>query len=363
MSGETFLKLCLILGALHSPPMSAEQWTASVVRELEALVRSCVVVPCSFSHPKEPLPSSRLRAKWHRSAERDQLIYYEDKTQVLENFRGRTRILGDMGKGNCSLEITQIKEHDNGPFCFRIELARTETDTKTKDMFSFVEDCVTLRMMPEPKAPSLTHNSPIEGVAFTITCSVTHTCPTDRPNITWSRGSAEAVTETHTELVRGLWEVRSILAFLPAASDDHQEVTCTALFNGGRTSMSRTTLYVKRSANYNHIIVPVAVALGSAAIFGGLCILMVKKYKRRIAELQREDGTLFNRLSRLSRRMRSPRRIPSGQRQDTLPKNCNEAVSKPRFPSPKSKPRVCSYPEDDADDYMNTAELNVYGNL
>lgn len=358
MTGEIFLKLCLFMMGVLSPAC-AEQWTASVVKDLAALVGSCVVVPCSFSHPKETLPTARLRGKWHRSTDRDQLIYYKDETKVLENFRGRTRLLGELGKGNCSLEITEIKSHDNGPFCFRIELARTETDTETVDKFSFVEDCVRLHMMPEPKVPSLTHKDPVEGRPFTITCSVTHTCATAKPQVSWSRGSADEVTESHREIHHGVWEISSILTFIPTEKDDHQEVTCTALFPGRKRSSSRMTLYVKRSESYNHIIIPVAVALGAAAIFGALGFLIVKKYKRRIEELQRQDGSLFNRLSRMSRRIRSPREIPSGQR----PKNNRDMASKPRFPSPKSKPKVFSFNEDDADDCMNTADQNVYGNL
>uniref|UniRef100_A0A8C6SN47 Ig-like domain-containing protein n=1 Tax=Neogobius melanostomus TaxID=47308 RepID=A0A8C6SN47_9GOBI len=274
-----------------SPPVDAEEWKASVVSSMDALVDSCVVVPCSFSHPKETLPTARLRGLWHLKKDRDQLIYSADETRVLENFRGRTQLLGELGKGNCSLKITNIKSHDNGPFCFRIELARTETDTQTKDKFSFVEDCVTLDMMSEPNAPSLTHKDPIQGRPFTITCSVMHTCPTNKPEITWSRGSADDVTESHREIQRGLWEISSVLTFIPAEKDSHQDVTCTALFQGRITSSSKMTLYVRRSENYNYIIIPVVVALGSAAIFGGLCFLMVKKYKKRIEELQRQDGT------------------------------------------------------------------------
>lgn len=134
------------LSALSSPALS-EEWKATVVQNLEALVSSCVVVPCSFSHPKENLPSSRLRGIWHRSKKWDERIYYYDNTKVLDNFRGRTRMLGYLGQNNCTLEITDIKDHDNGPFCFRIELARTEADQPTKDMFSFVESCFELTML------------------------------------------------------------------------------------------------------------------------------------------------------------------------------------------------------------------------
>lgn len=48
-------------------------------------------------------------------------IYHNAQSQVLDHFKGRTRILGRLGEGNCSLEIDDIKAFDNGPFCFHAE--------------------------------------------------------------------------------------------------------------------------------------------------------------------------------------------------------------------------------------------------
>ncbi|KAK7926298.1 hypothetical protein WMY93_008608 [Mugilogobius chulae] len=341
MIGQIFLKL-LLIGVL-SAPVCGEEWKAKVVKEMDALVGSCVVVPCSFSHPKEYLSTSRLRGKWHRTKEKEQLIYYEDQTRVLESFRSRTRLLGELGKGNCSLEMIEIKDHDNGPFCFRIELARTEGDVDTIDKFSFVEDCVTLRMMSEPLDPSLTFRDPVEGgPSPSPALSLTLAPPTSPAHM--EQGSRDDITESHRELHAGNQILRT---------DD---------------IVQKMTLYVKRVENYNHIIIPVTVAVGLAALFGGLCILMVKKYKKRIEELQQQDGTMFNRLSRLSEvvlfffsyRIRSPREIHSGHRPQN---NYDAKCSKPRFPSPKSERKTGSYAQDDGDDYMNTADLNVYGNL
>ncbi|XP_068592643.1 myelin-associated glycoprotein-like [Cebidichthys violaceus] len=370
MDKETRMMIfCLLLAAISSPVFTGE-WKANVVKDLEVLVTSCVVVPCSFTHPKENLPSSRLRGIWHRSTNRDQSIYQEDITQILENFRGRTRLLGHLGQNNCTLEMTDIKNHDNGPFCFRIELARTETDLSTTDKFSFVEDCVTFRMLPEPPKPTLTpQKTAIQGRPYTVTCSVTHTCPTYVPKLTWSRVTIDdVVTEVQKKNLFGYWEEQSILTFTPEEKDDHSEVTCTAKFNGGSESYTVLNLYVKRTENYNHIIIPTVVAIGTAVIFGVVCIVMVKRYKGRIAELQRRDGSMWNRMSRLSRRIRSDVSRP---RSDQRTKNVNskssadQKVSKARFPSPKSQPKSCNYQEDldDGDDYINNADLNIYGNM
>ncbi|XP_071326799.1 myelin-associated glycoprotein-like isoform X2 [Trachinotus anak] len=304
MDKEKKMMLCLLLAAICSPVFS-EEWKATVVKNLDALVTSCIVLPCSFSHPKEKLPTSRLRGIWHLSSGKEEFIYYADETRILENFRGRTQLLGDLGQNNCTLKIDDIKNHDNGPFCFRIELARTEGDTSTKDKYSFVEDCVELKMLSDPPKPSLVHaETASEGHPYTVTCSVIHTCPSHVPKLTWSKSTADGAIESHRQIHPGHWETQSILTFVPEEKDDHSEITCTAVFNGQKTSSATLKLYIKRTVNYNHIIIPAVVGIGVAVIFGVFCIFMVKKYKNRIAELQKQEGTVWNRLSRLSRRNR-----------------------------------------------------------
>ncbi|XP_070690764.1 myeloid cell surface antigen CD33-like isoform X1 [Pempheris klunzingeri] len=291
---------CLLLAAM-SCPVFTQIWSATVVKSLDALVSSCVVIPCSFTHPEGNVPMSRLRGIWHLLNDRDQRIYHNDDTQVLDSFKGRTRFLGDLGRSNCTLEITSINDRDNGPFCFRIELLATSNS----DKFSFVEDCVELRMLHDPVVPELIHpKTAIQDHPYTVTCSVTHTCSTHMPKLTWSRGSADGIIEVHRERHLGYWEVQSTLTFIPEEKDDHSEVTCTSHFHGSKTSSATLTLYVKRKEDYNHIIIPTVVGIGTAVIFGVFCIIMVKKYKTRITELQNREGSVLNRLSRLSRRGR-----------------------------------------------------------
>ncbi|XP_028282069.1 sialic acid-binding Ig-like lectin 14 isoform X1 [Parambassis ranga] len=297
------MMLCLLLAAVCSPVFS-DEWRASVVSQIDALVSSCVVVPCTFTHSGGTLPGSRLRGLWHKQT-KEELIYYEDQTKILDNFKDRTKMLGQLGQGNCTLEMTQVRNHDNGPFCFRVEIVIDETNKPTKEMFSFVEQCVTLNMLLDAPKPTLTHSkTAYEGKPYTITCSVTHTCPSHPPQIKWSLKTTEDITVIHKNQQSGNWEVQSILTFVPKEKDDHTEITCTAEFNGQKTSSDTVTLYVKRAESYNHIIIPAAVGIGTALVFGVFCIFMAKKYKNRIIELQNRDGSMLNRLRSLSRRGR-----------------------------------------------------------
>uniref|UniRef100_A0A3B5AFD8 Myelin-associated glycoprotein-like n=1 Tax=Stegastes partitus TaxID=144197 RepID=A0A3B5AFD8_9TELE len=248
----------LLLAGVCSPVFCGE-WKASVVKDLDALISTCVVVPCSFTHPGGNLPTSRLRGIWHLKDKQDENIYHEDQSKILDNYKGRTRLLGELGQSNCTLEITDLAYDDDGPFCFRIEPVETEDNNPTTEKFSFVEDCVALNMELIP--PTLTLPDPdtaIEGQPFTVTCSVAHTCPSRAPKLSWT-GKHGQVREEHKDIRSGNWEIKSILAFVPKLKDNNTEITCKAEFFGQITSS-------RSSENYNHIIVPVAAA--AALIFG-----------------------------------------------------------------------------------------------
>uniref|UniRef100_A0A3Q3RDL5 Ig-like domain-containing protein n=1 Tax=Monopterus albus TaxID=43700 RepID=A0A3Q3RDL5_MONAL len=268
--------ICLLLAAICSPVFT-EDWKANVVKELDALVTSCVAIPCSFTYPKDNLPSSKLRGIWHLSDPPTSLVYHEDQTRVLDNFKGRTHLLGTLGQNNCTLEMAKVKDHDSGPFCFQIELAKT--NEPTRDKFSFVEDCVTLKMLHEPPTPTLTKpDTATVGRSYTVTCSVKHTCSSHQPTLTWSR-STDVDVKSYREIHSGNWEVQSILTFTPEEKDDHEDITCTATFNGMKTSTAKFTLYVKLYILDIVYFGPVQ-HIGRMILISILfvCIFMLKKY-------------------------------------------------------------------------------------
>ncbi|KAM4601220.1 myelin-associated glycoprotein [Polymixia lowei] len=369
--------------AISSPVFSTE-WEGKVVHRLDALVSSCVVIPCSFTYPGEKLPNSKLGGVWHLKKDRSKIVYHEDDTNILDQFRERTKLVGHLADENCTLEIDNVKITDDGPFCFRVEIPENDT-------FPFVKDCAQLKIRDSPK-PHLIHQKiAVEGQPYTVTCSIMHTCPSHAPRLTWSKSTGNGIgtIEFHKSNDFGSWEMQSILTFIPEKKDDHSEITCTATFHGGMTSSKTLQLFLKRKENFLHIIVPVVVGVVTAVICGALCVVMRKKYKRHIAELQNGGhGSMWNRLSRLSRRIHSGVQAPFNREQRRpqrdmgavhMPNNMtstttvNQKISKARFPSPKSLPKsysskpVTNYNEDSDDgeaDYTNVqACSSIYGNL
>lgn len=324
-------------------------------KELDALESSCVVIPCSFTHPHGNLPTSRLKATWYLLNNPDRHIFDEDKEEITETFKDRTKLLGHLGQNNCTLEIKEIKNHDNGPFCLQIGIVQADTQTSPIEPHSFVNNCVqfkilcmllniqtsliyfifppltkatwlvstfTLCFIADPPKPTVTQPKvAYEDHPYIITCSVTHTClaPYRRPNLTWSRDEGVEVSEVHRELHFGYWEILSILTFMPDHKDDHSEVTCTAWFDGGRTSSTTRTVYIKRESfslvsgllnicwiyvlvtirmlvclfigkeSYRYVIIPAVVGTVTAGVVGVVSLFILKKY-RCIKHSKRRHG-------------------------------------------------------------------------
>ncbi|KAM9469195.1 sialic acid-binding Ig-like lectin 14 [Clarias gariepinus] len=291
--------LCWICLQVIFASVLSDVWKAEVEPKIEALVSSCVVLPCKFNYPGTELPSSRLKGIWHEKSGKERKIYDEDSLNIADSFKDRTKLIGQLSKKNCSLEIDDVKDHDNGPFCFRIEIPG-------RDKFSFVEQCVDIIMKSEPDKPHLDkEESFVEGTPAIFKCSVKHTCPTHQPTIEWSRKDVKT-RSSYRDQGHGVWEVESLFTFTTTEQDDHTNITCTVTYYGDRKTAVTSKIYVKRKENFFHIIIPVVAVFGTVILFGTACFFVTKRYKQQIQDLQsRNPNGVWSRLSRMSHRVRS----------------------------------------------------------
>lgn len=112
---------------------SASSWTAEVPSTVSALLGSCVVVPCSFNYPEPEKKSSEVTGIW---AQKNQdRIYHPDRSSVLQDYKDRTQLVGDLQVKNCSLRIDPLHQSDTGPFHFRVEI-------KDYNMYSYADNAV-----------------------------------------------------------------------------------------------------------------------------------------------------------------------------------------------------------------------------
>ncbi|XP_047453824.1 uncharacterized protein LOC125015854 isoform X3 [Mugil cephalus] len=252
VSGETSDSASLHIKKYEKPVDPHENDTFSVLVadvpfRFSALPRSCVVIPCSFQHEQdEPM----TRGIW--SKKKGGVVYHNGQSHVLDHFKGRTRMLGNLNEGNCSLEIDDIKPFDNGPFCFHAE--------KGDDQYRFNNSCVFVVMKASPGKPEMT-TIPAEVDAdstLTVSCSVTHTCPSHAPQFSWSVPSITSDV-SHTLMSGGVWQTTSTITFRAAGV---RNLTCTATFWPENQQASTVQLNVKEPLSFTPVIaVPLVVLI------------------------------------------------------------------------------------------------------
>ncbi len=108
-----------------------------MIPKITALPRSCVVIPCSFKMKEEYITG--LQLLW--VTEKGGYMFHTNPSNILDNFRGHTRLLGNPDEQSCTVEMDNVQTHNNGPFCFQAE--------RENEKYSFNNSCVFIIMQGE----------------------------------------------------------------------------------------------------------------------------------------------------------------------------------------------------------------------
>lgn len=215
----------------------ASSWTIKVPSSVKGLLGSCVVIPCSYNYPNPGKEVTEFTGMWIEASH--QLIYHPDESKMMQQYRNRTELLGDVKQKSCSLKIDPLQQSDHGPFFFRIEIA-------THDSFSYREKTVSIEMIRELNPIRFSVKEEVaEGQAVSASCSVSHSCPTSPPVITWSHpGEAH---DRSQQLEDGQWTATSTLNFHPTSADHNRPLQCTVTYRGGQHHRTSRILTVKHA--------------------------------------------------------------------------------------------------------------------
>lgn len=119
------------------------KWKINVERKITAQPGSTVTIQCNFSYPKE-ISTNNVTVFWktvtsdqsncsNGDKDRNAFVFNPNNHCVLEKYRGKTKLIGDPNKGNCSLQITDITDIEQAIYV-RIDVQ--------KDKYSFIKDLV-----------------------------------------------------------------------------------------------------------------------------------------------------------------------------------------------------------------------------
>ncbi|XP_036071804.1 B-cell receptor CD22 isoform X2 [Oryzias melastigma] len=263
----TFIFAAMCRGLQSASPVP------SVPDRVQALVGSCVVIPCSFPaaapHPRTQRVDVRLR---YRGGGRffplqSTAFNSQDKDQVSRDFLGRTSLFGKMGEGDCSVRIDRIRQDD--PQMIEVALKRRD------DLLWGRPKSVQMDIIDEPEPPAISGRlSATEGQLVTLNCSLRYHCPSRPPTLQWKweRGPPLESTE--------LWDAQTtypdvdgptLLASLSFTASHHVKprLKCEVSYPGAKMVSTTTDLHVTFPPKEVRIQVQTLVVLE-----GGTALLM-----------------------------------------------------------------------------------------
>lgn len=99
---------------------TGQTWDVNVTRQIRAELDSDVIVQCTFTYPPE-FYTEDVQVYWKKPGrsnlntddiDKNSFVFHTNDTFVLEKYRGKTKLIGNKDKGNCSLMIQGIKENE-----------------------------------------------------------------------------------------------------------------------------------------------------------------------------------------------------------------------------------------------------------
>uniref|UniRef100_A0A3Q1I1U3 Si:dkey-238d18.5 n=1 Tax=Anabas testudineus TaxID=64144 RepID=A0A3Q1I1U3_ANATE len=173
------------------------------------------------------------------------VIYHKDKNQIKQEYKGRTELVGNITQKNCSLKIDPLRQSDQGPFYFRIELGGYNQYTYRNNEVLLCDLLVT--GAPQPTVS--VKEEVVKGQNVSASCSVSHSCPSSPPEFTWTH-SGEKRFQTQ-QLTDGQWKATSVLTFKATKADHNKPLSCTVRYKGGLVQQQASNVLKVKYAPVN----------------------------------------------------------------------------------------------------------------
>ncbi|XP_055466457.1 sialoadhesin isoform X2 [Psammomys obesus] len=155
-------------------------WGVSSPKDVQGLKGSCLLIPCIFSFPANvPVPHG-ITAIWYYdySGKREVVSHSSDPTLVVERFRGRAELLGNVDHKECNLFLKDLQLEDSGSYNFRFEISE---GNRWSDITG-----TSVTVTKEPSAPTITRAGELrEGVEVNFNCSTPYVCLQEQSSLQW----------------------------------------------------------------------------------------------------------------------------------------------------------------------------------
>uniref|UniRef100_A0A5F8GAG7 Myelin associated glycoprotein n=1 Tax=Monodelphis domestica TaxID=13616 RepID=A0A5F8GAG7_MONDO len=201
------------------------QWGAWMPSSISAFERTCVSIPCRFDFPDELRPAV-VHGVWYFNSPYPKNyppVVFKSRTHVVhESFQGRSRLLGDLGLRNCTLQLTHLSPELGGKYYFRADLGGYNQYTFSEHSTLDIINTPSIVVPPEVVA----------GTEVEISCMVPDNCPELHPTLSWlghdGLGAPAVLGRMRED--GGTWLQASLLHFVPTREANGHRLGCQVTF-------------------------------------------------------------------------------------------------------------------------------------
>ncbi|XP_060717715.1 myelin-associated glycoprotein-like isoform X2 [Tachysurus vachellii] len=205
-------------------------WEANVPKTVTAVRDSCVLVPCNT------FPYSKVIWYKYKSVGYP-VVYSNEQSGIMDQFKGRTSVPGDAENGNCTLRINNVQTEDSEVDLYVWVWKRDGSD-------SGFEYHTTKINILNPTDPVITAESEqVEGKAFTAKCEFRTSCPTP-PQMFWKGLDYISNKLIHTQNGETLWVTKITGTFTVTRKNQGARLSCTAKLKEQEFQSTSVTLEV-----------------------------------------------------------------------------------------------------------------------
>ncbi|XP_030069052.1 sialoadhesin isoform X2 [Microcaecilia unicolor] len=221
------------------PGSLSQLWSVQMPSSIQALKGSCVVIPCTFTHPQPRNASEGFHIVWYLKRVNNYTEVFNSRgpRTIERTFQGRTALVGDTKKKICSLQINSVKAEDAAVYYVCIDPQSNSSQSQNVG--------TQLRISGSPGIVSLSNpGSMSEEKLVNISCSVEHTCPSKPPVLSWSKAGSR-VSMHQEELLGSKWRTVTTLTYNPFFKDHKSSLQCNATYPNRQISQKSITLNIE----------------------------------------------------------------------------------------------------------------------
>uniref|UniRef100_A0A674JFW3 Ig-like domain-containing protein n=1 Tax=Terrapene triunguis TaxID=2587831 RepID=A0A674JFW3_9SAUR len=231
-------------------------FTLAVPQSVSVQEGLCVLIPCTFTYPASYDTDNswaRLNRYWYKDpADVDQnppVASSDPNQRVSQETQGRFRLAKNPAPGDCSLQISDARQTDEGRYFLRVKKGTLKYNYRSStDGTDFTDS------LPSPHVSGLTEEpeiqiSPAQRVPGTllaqepvnVTCTAPGRCSGTLPKVTWTGPFSDTARDVSAQLANGTWAHSSELSFTPTPGDHGKELICTVTYSSAQGPSTRRT--------------------------------------------------------------------------------------------------------------------------